>query len=60
MLLCAMGHCRHLPRGRRQLQEHLRASADFILRHNGQHTLLQACSRTCCAALAAAIPASTS
>ncbi|WP_339449344.1 DUF4350 domain-containing protein [Pseudomonas sp. EA_5y_Pfl2_R50] len=30
------------PPGRRQLQEHLRASADFILRHNGQHTLLQA------------------
>ena len=30
------------PSGRRQLQEHLRASADFILRHNGQHTLLQA------------------
>jgi hypothetical protein len=28
--------------GRRQLQEHLRASADFILRHNGQQTLLQA------------------
>ncbi|PKA67602.1 uncharacterized protein DUF4350 [Pseudomonas baetica] len=30
------------PIGRRQLQEHLRASADFILRHNGQHTLLLA------------------
>lgn len=30
------------PSGRRQLMEHLRASADFILRHNGQHTLLQA------------------
>jgi hypothetical protein len=30
------------PSGRRQLQEHLRASADFILRHNGEHTLLQA------------------
>ena len=30
------------PSGRRQLQEHLRTSADFILRHNGQHTLLQA------------------
>ncbi len=30
------------PAGRRQLREHLRASADFILRHNGQHTLLQA------------------
>jgi hypothetical protein len=29
------------PSGRRQLQEHLRASADFILRHNGQQTLLQ-------------------
>ncbi|MBV4476379.1 DUF4350 domain-containing protein [Pseudomonas botevensis] len=30
------------PAGRRQLLEHLRASADFILRHNGQHTLLHA------------------
>ncbi|UQS17930.1 DUF4350 domain-containing protein [Pseudomonas sp. HS6] len=30
------------PSGRRELMEHLRASADFILRHNGQHTLLQA------------------
>ncbi|WP_367254427.1 DUF4350 domain-containing protein [Pseudomonas sp. stari2] len=30
------------PAGRRQLMEHLRASADFILRHNGQQTLLQA------------------
>lgn len=30
------------PSGRRQLQEHLRASADFLLRHNGQHSLLQA------------------
>lgn len=30
------------PGGRRQLQEHLRASADFLLRHNGQHSLLQA------------------
>ena len=30
------------PRARRQLQEHLRASADFMLRHNGQHSLLQA------------------
>lgn len=30
------------PSGRRQLQEHLRASADFILRHNGQQTLVQA------------------
>lgn len=28
--------------GRRQLQEHLRASADFLLRHNGQQALLQA------------------
>jgi hypothetical protein len=28
--------------GRRQLQEHLRASSDFVLRHNGQQTLLQA------------------
>ncbi|MBC8996610.1 DUF4350 domain-containing protein [Pseudomonas sp. N40(2020)] len=28
--------------GRRQLQEHLRASADFMLRHNGQQSLLQA------------------
>lgn len=30
------------PSGRRQFMEHLRASADFILRHNGQQTLLQA------------------
>ena len=30
------------PRSRRQLMEHLRASAGFILRHNGQQTLLQA------------------
>ncbi|MFJ4195128.1 DUF4350 domain-containing protein [Pseudomonas sp. NPDC089534] len=30
------------PTGRRRLQEHLRASAGFILRHNGQHALLQA------------------
>ncbi|MBK5527937.1 DUF4350 domain-containing protein [Pseudomonas sp. TH06] len=30
------------PSGRRQLQEHLRASADFMLRHNGQQSLLQA------------------
>ncbi|AWM93935.1 DUF4350 domain-containing protein [Pseudomonas sp. 31-12] len=29
-------------KGRRQLQEHLRASADFMLRRSGQHTLLQA------------------
>jgi hypothetical protein len=28
-------------RNRRQLQEHLRGSADFLLRHNGQHSLLQ-------------------
>jgi hypothetical protein len=28
--------------GRRQLQEHLRASSAFVLRHNGQQTLLQA------------------
>jgi len=33
------------PSGRRQLMEHLRASADFILRHNGQQTLLQALQR---------------
>lgn len=30
------------PRARRQLQEHLRASADFMLRRNGQVHLLQA------------------
>jgi len=30
------------PKARRQLQEHLRASADFLLRRNGQGTLLQA------------------
>ncbi|MCF4994299.1 DUF4350 domain-containing protein [Pseudomonas syringae] len=30
-----------VPAGRRRLQEHLLASADFQLRHNGQHTLLQ-------------------
>ncbi|WP_172828176.1 DUF4350 domain-containing protein [Pseudomonas fluorescens] len=30
------------PSGRRQLQDHLRASSDFVLRHNGQQTLLQA------------------
>ncbi|UDI91757.1 DUF4350 domain-containing protein [Pseudomonas sp. IAC-BECa141] len=30
------------PRSRRQLMEHLRASAGFNLRHNGQQTLLQA------------------
>jgi hypothetical protein len=28
-------------RNRRQLQEHLRGSADFLLRHSGQHSLLQ-------------------
>lgn len=31
-----------VPRARRQLQEHLRASADFILRRSGQGSLLQA------------------
>ncbi|MHC8409923.1 DUF4350 domain-containing protein [Pseudomonas sp. Hz4] len=30
------------PKGRRQLQEHLRASADFMLRRNGQQHLLHA------------------
>ncbi|WP_339522231.1 DUF4350 domain-containing protein [Pseudomonas sp. EL_65y_Pfl2_R96] len=30
------------PRARRQLQEHLRASADFMLRRSGQHSLLHA------------------
>ncbi|KAA0986060.1 DUF4350 domain-containing protein [Pseudomonas sp. ANT_J28] len=30
------------PRARRQLQEHLRASADFMLRRNGQQHLVQA------------------
>lgn len=30
-----------LPPSRRQLQEHLRGSADFLLRHGGQHSLLQ-------------------
>ena len=29
------------PRARRQLQEHLRASADFMLRHSGHESLLQ-------------------
>ncbi|MHC8307037.1 DUF4350 domain-containing protein [Pseudomonas sp. PB3P13] len=29
------------PRARRQLQEHLRASADFRLRHSGQESLVQ-------------------
>lgn len=32
-------------RGRRQLQEHLRSSADFQLRHAGQRSLLQALQR---------------
>ncbi|MDD0998163.1 DUF4350 domain-containing protein [Pseudomonas sp. TNT2022 ID1044] len=31
-----------LPKARRQLLEHLRASADFMLRRNGQQSLLQA------------------
>lgn len=31
-----------VPRARRQLQEHLRASADFMLRRNGQQHLMQA------------------
>ena len=30
------------PKARRQLQEHLQASADFLLRRSGQGTLLQA------------------
>ncbi|WP_322614679.1 DUF4350 domain-containing protein [Pseudomonas sp. BIC9C] len=30
------------PKARRQLQEHLHASADFILRRSGQHSLLRA------------------
>ncbi|WP_347901686.1 DUF4350 domain-containing protein [Pseudomonas purpurea] len=30
------------PKARRQLQEHVRASADFLLRRNGQERLLQA------------------
>jgi len=30
------------PKARRQLLEHLRASADFMLRRNGQHSLLHA------------------
>ncbi|MHC8406138.1 DUF4350 domain-containing protein [Pseudomonas sp. TMB3-21] len=30
-----------VPKARRQLQEHLRASADFMLRHSGQESLLQ-------------------
>lgn len=33
------------PKARRQLQEHLKASADFLLRHSGQGTLLQALKR---------------
>ena len=30
------------PKARRQLREHLRASADFLLRHGGQGALLKA------------------
>lgn len=30
------------PKARRQLQEHLQASADFLLRHSGQQTLVRA------------------
>ncbi|KAF6695798.1 DUF4350 domain-containing protein [Pseudomonas sp. EKM23D] len=33
------------PKARRQLQEHLKASADFLLRRNGQRTLVQALQR---------------
>lgn len=33
------------PKSRRQLQEHLKASADFLLRRNGQRTLVQALQR---------------
>jgi hypothetical protein len=33
------------PKARRQLQEHLKASADFLLRRKGQGTLLQALQR---------------
>ncbi|WP_338504993.1 DUF4350 domain-containing protein [Pseudomonas trivialis] len=33
------------PKARRQLQEHLKASADFLLRRSGQGTLLQALQR---------------
>ncbi|WP_348750061.1 DUF4350 domain-containing protein [Pseudomonas rhodesiae] len=33
------------PKARRQLQEHLKASADFLLRRNGQGTLVQALQR---------------
>jgi hypothetical protein len=33
------------PKARRQLQEHLKASADFLLRRGGQSTLLQALQR---------------
>ncbi|UVE18685.1 DUF4350 domain-containing protein [Pseudomonas sp. LS44] len=32
-------------RARRQLEEHLRGGADFLLRHSGQHSLLQALQR---------------
>lgn len=33
------------PKARRQLQEHLKASADFLLRRSGQNSLLQALQR---------------
>lgn len=33
------------PKARRQLQEHLNASADFLLRRSGQNNLLQALQR---------------
>lgn len=33
------------PKARRQLQEHLKASADFLLRRNGNHALLHALQR---------------
>ncbi|QVN00626.1 DUF4350 domain-containing protein [Pseudomonas rhodesiae] len=33
------------PKARRQLQEHLKASADFLLRRNGQRSLVQALQR---------------
>lgn len=33
------------PKARRQLQEHLKASADFLMRRNGQGTLLRALQR---------------
>lgn len=49
LILAALWHAgmRHGPllapasRARRQLAEHLRASADFLLRRSGQHSLLQ-------------------